>query len=212
MMWDGFDAGCVDTAGAPTMRITLAAYSSPTETFDQTVDQHLAAWASCGPTAPDCVKGVDGYRLELPVPAPTAGCQFQLDAILGAPLPVVGPSGSFYSPSLRGNEGPALLINARSLTVPDCVPVPSTTAAAPTAASVTTAAAAPSTTAAPVTVSTTAESVMAAVAQQALPATGTDTGRTATVGLALVAAGMALLVLSMMGGARRPAPGTPGRS
>ena len=59
---------------------------------------------------------------------PDADCFYQLDAILGAPLEVVGPlpNGNFYSTALRGG-GPNLLISSKNGGYETCTPTTPTT-------------------------------------------------------------------------------------
>lgn len=220
LRWDGFAPGCLDGAGQPAISVTLAAYLTPTTQFDPTVDQKLADWTSCGLGAAPCAKDADGYSLRLAVPPDTVGCRFQIDAILGNPLAVVGPGGSFYGSALRGG-GPSMLIGAATVDIPNCVPgvAPTTTTSPPPVApppvapppsgptTTVTATAPPSP---PSTVATTSTSTTAAAAvqgiavtRQTLPATGSATARTTGVGTGMVFAGLAALVLSALLSSRR---------
>ena len=209
MRWDGFAANCRDGSGRPVMRVTLAAYLTPTAIFDSNVDQRLVDWTSCGPGAAECAGDGSGYRLQLAIPAEAVGCQFQIDAILGAPLAAVGPSGSFYSAELRGGHGPNLLIGATNFAVAGCNDAASGTT--PTivmaeATTTTTTTTTPSTASTAVEVaSTTAPTVLAAqpaqaalAAQVVLPATGVHSSRTLGAGGLLLVMGLALMVLSML--------------
>ena len=214
MRWDGFAANCLDGSGRPVMRVTLAAYLTPTATFDSNVDQRLVDWTSCGPGAAECAGDGSGYRLQLAVPAEAVGCQFQIDAILGAPLAAVGTSGSFYSAELRGGQGPNLLIGATNFAVAGCNDAAGgTTPTTVTAEATTTTTTTPSTASTALEVaSTTAPTVLAAqparaalAAQVVLPATGVHSSRTLGAGGLLLVMGLALMVLSML--RRQQAPG-----
>ena len=209
MRWDGFAANCLDGSGRPVMRVTLAAYLTPTATFDSNVDQRLVDWTSCGPGAAECAGDGSGYRLQLAIPAEAVGCQFQIDAILGAPLAAVGPSGSFYSAELRGGHGPNLLIGATNFAVAGCNDAaggttPATVMAEATTTTTTTTTPSTASTAVEVA-STTAPIVLAAqpaqaalAAQVVLPATGVHSSRTLGAGGLLLVMGLALMVLSML--------------
>ena len=210
MRWDGFAANCRDGSGRPVMRVTLAAYLTPTAIFDSNVDQRLVDWTSCGPGAAECAGDGSGYRLQLAIPAEAVGCQFQIDAILGAPLAAVGPSGSFYSAELRGGHGPNLLIGATNFAVAGCNDAAGgttpTTVTAEATTTTTTTTTTPSTASTAVEVaSTTAPTVLAAqpaqaalAAQVVLPATGVHSSRTLGAGGLLLVMGLALMVLSML--------------
>ena len=147
----------------------------------------LPGWDGCGLDGPACTQ-VDGrYQLQLTVPmTPTGPCYLQIDAILGRPLAVVGPSGSFYSGILRppAYEGPSMLVSAMNFgtdctvpetpTVPDTQMVPETptvteTPAVPEAPTTTTTPDSPDTPVVPTAVEV--SPVSATVAPAAQPAT-----------------------------------------
>ena len=48
------------------------------------------------------------------MPPRTIACNWQVDAVAGTPLAVVGPNGSFYSGASRGDNGPSTLISANN--------------------------------------------------------------------------------------------------
>lgn len=165
MSWTGFAKGCTTASGDAAITVSLAAYDSPTPTFDAEADQQLqAGWASCGPDAGRACTP-SGGRMSLSVTLPsTAVCNVQLDAVQGLPLAVVGPSGSYYSDWQR-KDGSYRLISAANFGLEPCVaPTPSvpetTTAPAPPAPEATTTTAPPAPPAAPVETTTTAPAPM----------------------------------------------------
>jgi hypothetical protein len=205
--WDRFAPGCADASGTPLIQVSLAAYATTALTFDPVVDQTLVASTTCGLGGASCAVTEGGYALRLTVPPESVGCRFQIDAILGEPLPIVGPSGSYYSAVLRGG-GPSLLIGAVSVDIPGCVPA--VAPVAPPAAPPTIPPTSPPTTAAPasatpVVVATTAEVLAAGAAQATLPVTGADPAPVAGAGAGLVVGGVALFSLSALVAAHRPA-------
>lgn len=134
MSWAGGAAGCVDSNGALAISVSLAPYGSPTRLFDPGIDEVLLpGWDTCGGNAGPCetVGGRSVLRVSLPTTA--TACNLQLDAVLGLPLRIVGPSGDFYSAVMRG-DGRNLLVSAANFGVTPCeVPqIPTTTAPSPT--------------------------------------------------------------------------------
>ena len=216
MRWDRFAPGCLDASGQPAIAVTLAAHRMAGERFDPGVDQPLAAWSSCGADAAAC--GGDGGSnvLRLAVPSAAVGCRFQVDAILGRPLAVVGPGGSFYSAVLRGN-GPSMLIGAVGVDIPGCATTPTTVPTTATTTVPTTAppvTIAPTTTLAPIPPSppiTLAPQVQG-VSQvgAALPATGRSTGGLTRSAAGLVAGGFACLAVARAAARRLALPGREG--
>src|SRR5690606_34722062 len=63
-------------------------------------------------------------------PAVSELCNTQMGFVIGLPLAVVGPSGSFYNAVLRGDDRPSMGIGATNFAIPDCVPGTSPTTAA----------------------------------------------------------------------------------
>src|SRR5438045_97387 len=65
-----------------------------------------------------CGTGDARGNLTLPIPPPSDACNFQFDAVIGPPLGVVGPTGSYYSNISRQRAGkddgntPNMLISA----------------------------------------------------------------------------------------------------
>ncbi|MEA3216616.1 MAG: hypothetical protein QOJ19_2772, partial [Acidimicrobiia bacterium] len=91
MTWSNFAPGCSSAT------VALAAYKADGPTFDMNKDEQLLpGWTGCGPGTDPCQQVNGKYTLSLVVPARGVACNMQLDALLGAPLAVVGPSGSFY--------------------------------------------------------------------------------------------------------------------
>jgi LPXTG-motif cell wall-anchored protein len=211
MSWTAFNEGCA-VDGQPVVAVTLATYGTDPDpdhpyTFNGQVAQTLLFSNSCGPGAETC--GEDGtYRLSLVIPltmpATAEPCYAQVDAVLGAPLTIVGPGGSYYSPVSRIDEGPNMLISAGTATIDTCV-APTTTTAPPV--TTTTEATAPTTTTpvlpptVPVTEAPTevapAQAVVASdvSATRQLPVTGAHTGVLVLLGTSLILLGAAALVL-----------------
>ncbi len=219
MSWTGFDADCLDGSGDPAIAVSLAVYETPDGTFDATVDQTLVDWNVCGLGAPACAQSGGWYSLTIGIPTSDV-CAMQVDAVLGLPLEVVGPSGSFYSGATRGH-GPNRLLSATNFAVDSCTTstststtttaATSTTAVAPPTSSggggalpSTVTSAAPSTTAATSTATVTPPSGGASpnttAASQALgtslPATGTDTSHQFKVAASLFLIGAVLLLVA----------------
>jgi LPXTG-motif cell wall-anchored protein len=133
MTWTGYTPGCADVT------VSMAAYRITAESaqlgyFDPAVDQELLpGWTACGGDAPAC-EPVDGtYRLSITVPTTDVACLWQLDALLGRPLAVVGPSGSFYNSKTR-NSGESMQIDYLHWGTDNCVPAtqPTTVTTLPT--------------------------------------------------------------------------------
>jgi hypothetical protein len=127
MTWTGFAAGC---AGA---RISLAVKASQHPVFDPTDNQKLVAFDSCGGDGPSCSNGENGFGpLTITVPDVQTACNFQIDAVIGAPLAEVGPNGSYYSQDSRGlygkPSGPNMLIRANNGGIGDCTVPPEASA------------------------------------------------------------------------------------
>ena len=124
--WDGWADGCATDGGSPLVALTLAAYDSPTPTFSHLEDQYLVGGSvSCGAEAGACATGTGGrQQLSITVPGPTQSelCNTQLELVIGAPLAIVGPSGSFYNSVLRNDDGPDTGIGAKNQAIPNCTP------------------------------------------------------------------------------------------
>ena len=128
MKWTSFAGG---DACATQVGVSLAVKSSTSPDFDPTIDQALLLnFAYCGPGGTSCA--VAGNTLTITMPPVDEGvnqhpdlppaCAYQVDAVLGGPLAVVGPAGSFYGSSLRTNGGPNMLISANNGGPVTCVP------------------------------------------------------------------------------------------
>lgn len=130
MSWAGFATACQTPNGAPAIMVGLAAYDRGGPAFDVTVNQTLQpGWAVCGAGADPCDSANQTYHLSIKLPT-AKPCDVQIDAFLGRPLAVVGPDGSFYSASLRGDQAGNRLISASQFTLEPCVE-PSTTVTQP---------------------------------------------------------------------------------
>lgn len=111
MTWTGFAPGCETVGIGLSVKIALA------PTFNAEDDQYLHAFDYCGPLGPACEAP---YTLSIAVmPASTAPC-WQIDAHLGAPLSIVGPSGSYYGLG----RTPNMLISANNGGANPCAPPP----------------------------------------------------------------------------------------
>jgi hypothetical protein len=101
-------------AGSEGCAVSLAVYATGGPVFDVTDDQQLDSSATCTPgdlSGGDCVQPDGTYRLEVTI-STDPGQPFQVDAITGEPLAVVGPGGGFYSSVLTG--GTNRLISAQT--------------------------------------------------------------------------------------------------
>ena len=177
MRWSAFHASCT-TGGEPAIAVALAAYDAPTAAFDPAVDQRLDTWEACGAGADACTFTDGRYRLRLTLPT-TDVCNVQVDAVLGLPLAVVGPGGSFYSSGARGS-GPNRLLSAANFTVTPCAPTTtvapvSTSSPPPPSTTPTSVAPNPVTTIAPAVASTTSVVAPANYSSSTVPAEVTTT-------------------------------------
>lgn len=208
MAWDGLAAGCADAQGQPLVPVTLAAYDTPAVGFDPTVDQTLLpGWATCGAGTGPCVASGTGGQLSFVVPPPDVSCLVQLDAVLGLPLAVVGPGGSFYAAASRGDDRSNMLIASRPVeTVPCEAALPATTAVPTTAAPAVLDTGVTATTAPPAVLPSTATAPTVTVpATAALPFTGAHTGDAVALGLTSMLVGTALVLIATRTPRRRPA-------
>jgi LPXTG-motif cell wall-anchored protein len=98
MSWGQFAPGC-EGAG-----ISLAVKRADQPTFDPNTNQELidAAYDYCGPQGIACAVGADDrFHLIVVMPSRRLACNYQVDAVVGPPLAVVGPAGSYYSTTAR---------------------------------------------------------------------------------------------------------------
>jgi len=114
MTWDGFAPGC-EQAG-----ISLAIKIADAPGFDASSDQYLSGFDYCGPAGSPCTAP---HQLTLDTSALAGSSCFQLDATIGRPLNIVGPSGSFYALNSPIN----MLISAHNGGVTPCVTPPCAT-------------------------------------------------------------------------------------
>lgn len=121
MTWSAVSSGCGDASGQPALPVSLAAHQTKSAQFDPTLDQPLVSgWATCGGGGTSCAQENGRYRLQLVVPAPASTCAAQIDAVLGLPLGVVGPHGSYYSAALRADNRPSMLVSYGFVKAENC--------------------------------------------------------------------------------------------
>ena len=109
MSWTGFSTGCEN------LGLSLALKRADGPTFDPTTNQELVTFDYCGPGGDTCVAGNDGrFHLTFTMRPRTDVCNWQVDSIIGPPLAVVGPGGSFYTDSARGDNQPSTLLSANN--------------------------------------------------------------------------------------------------
>jgi hypothetical protein len=191
MTWNGVSADCAGSA------ISLSVKVAQEPVFDQNVDQLALPGGYNVATLTD---GPGSLSLTMPDMTPYGfGCAYQLDATVGVPLQIVGPSGSDYSASVRGDDRRTTVFSWRNSAYTICVAqaaLPTTTTTAPT--TTTTAPPASTTTVPPTTTTTAAQSalgVQAAQASRTLAATGANPAA-AVVGVAVVLLGLTLVAVS----------------
>jgi hypothetical protein len=205
LSWTDYTAGCRTPTGAPAIAVSMVAYEAAAGTFDPALDQRLLpGWTSCGAGEAPCARTTDNrYELAVDMPKAEVACTVQTDAVIGLPLAVVGPHGSFYTPVIRNDEGPNMLIGDTSFAAMPCsspattapppaTTSPSTTSSIPTAATSATTAGPPGSGTPPVAAvlaaeaaqttqpaapkPATASGVLGATAQRTLAATGPRRG------------------------------------
>lgn len=205
MAWTDVSDACIGSAVSFVVKVALG------PSFDPNVDQLT------GPNGGYSVEFLVDGPGEITFPMPDLarfglGCDYQLDAIVGIPLRDVGPSGSFFSETLRIQQGKqtadnrTTVISAKNGTYLNCVvpPTPSTTpftAPSTTAPPATTATTTPSvSTTAPQTTVTTQPSTppytINVIPRPPIARTGFPTGIAALVGVSLILIGLMLLAIS----------------
>lgn len=110
MTWDSLAPSCEGLV------VTLAFYSTHSVNFDPHSNETLLTFVSWtgGPTV-----------LSLVVPHGTDEVRYlQVDAVLGAPLAVIGPDGTFYNSVLRRDGGPNTLVSAKNFAAEVAAPAP----------------------------------------------------------------------------------------
>jgi hypothetical protein len=130
LTWSELAPGCQNADGTPAVTISLVAYdagdsgvvNAAPDRFDPSIDQRLLVSTSCGAEGGACTMSGGHWTLSLtiPEPSPDLSCNFQAGGVLGLPLAVVGPNGSYYSQVLRGDSGPTMLIGATNFGIPGC--------------------------------------------------------------------------------------------
>jgi hypothetical protein len=104
MTWTGFaPAGCNGEA----VGVSLAVKSASSPSFNASDNQALLrAFAYCGVNGTPCTGvGGAGNTLSLVMPGEDEACNYQVDAVIGGPLAIVGPNGSYYNDGTRGSNG-----------------------------------------------------------------------------------------------------------
>jgi hypothetical protein len=232
MSWQDYAPGCRTPGGEPAIVISMAAYDAGTGTFDPTFDQRLLpGWTSCGPGMAPCRLTGGRYQLSLTVPGTEIACNIQTGAIIGLPLAVVGPHGSYYNSLIRGDQRPDMLIAATNFVTVPCPPpsvaplvtvsptivppstVPPTTVPPSTVPAAAGAAAAEASTPSPPTTVTPLPSsaVEAAAADRNLPTTGRNDTGPMVIALTLLGLGGAALAAERLAVRRRIARPTSSR-
>jgi hypothetical protein len=113
MSWADYAPGCRDADGRLAIIIGMAAYDAGAPIFDPSIDQHLLpGWIVCGPGHGDCPVTDGRFQLSIVVPTAEVACNLQVGGGIGLPLAVVGPSGSYYTAAVRGDQGPNLVLSA----------------------------------------------------------------------------------------------------
>lgn len=147
MTWTGVSADCVGSA------VSLTIKAAQTPVFDSSLDQFTA-----GSISTTLADGPGSLSLTLPDLASFGfACAYQLDAIVGLPLAVVGPSGSDYSASVRGDTKRTTVFSWRNSAYSECEEA-TTTTTTPSTTSTSTPSSTTSTSEAPTTSTTTVAS------------------------------------------------------
>jgi hypothetical protein len=184
MTWTGYSTGCTSV-------ISLSVKRADGPVFDPATNQELLTFVACDAAGNGCTVAPGSYRLELTMPTfNQGGCHYQVDAVVGPPLDVVGPNGSYYSnvyresfPNTMNETGDSMLIHANNgrgvceppqETTTTTVATTTTTLATTTTALATTTTTEPGTTTTTVPGSTTTVSVLGTTLTQ--PSTTSTTG------------------------------------
>ena len=117
MRWSGPSDGCRDVA------VSMAAYRAESVSFDPATNEDLLVWTSCGADGTGC----GTHSLSLTLSNAQDACYGQLDAVVGAPLAVIGPKGSYFNNLYRNDDRPNMLISASNYGEGCKDPVPPTT-------------------------------------------------------------------------------------
>lgn len=115
MTWSGWSQDCASV-------ISLSVKRAEQATFNPNSNQDLISFAACEADGDGCTVAPGSFRLELTMPTIAAGgCFYQVDAVVGPPLDVVGPNGSFYHndnrslfPATMNETGDNMLIHANN--------------------------------------------------------------------------------------------------
>jgi hypothetical protein len=100
MSWTDYAPGCEGVG------ISLAVKSTDHSDFVITDNQKLVSYQYC--SGSDCGgNGTSFGNLTIKVPSKQDACNFQFDAVIGPPLSVVGPNGSYYTRASRAAMGKA---------------------------------------------------------------------------------------------------------
>ena len=102
--WESWATGCESL----TISFPLKATNQPF--FDIADDQALVrepngpfTFPFCNAATDPCPGPTGGFELAHVIPQLTVVCGFQLDVIIGGPLSIVGPNGSYYGNTIRQN-------------------------------------------------------------------------------------------------------------
>ena len=136
MTWSGWNPACAAD-------VSLSVKKADGPSFDPLVRQELISFVGCDGAAPNqgqgCASG-GTFRLELAMPTLESACHYQVDAVVGPPLEIVGPGGSFYTNTHRtagmNRNGENTLISANNGRA-NCVPATTTTTTSTTVATTT---------------------------------------------------------------------------
>jgi hypothetical protein len=154
--------------------VSLTIKDAEQESFDPTTNQTNVGYEAV-------VAGEGLTTVELTLPALPDDCFYQADHVVGYPLAVVGPDGSFYSPVSRGDEERNMLVDARNGTLTSCTAVTTTTTTEPPASTTTTTAPTTTTTAQSTTTTQPRTITTAGPTTTTVQSTATSIARTGTI-------------------------------
>src|SRR5215207_8871662 len=117
---DVLTASFVATEACQGSVVSVTIKDAEQEAFDPTTNQTNVGYEAV-------VAGEGLTTVELTLPALPDDCFYQADHVVGYPLAVVGPDGSFYSPISRGDTGRNMLVDARNGTLTSCTETTTTT-------------------------------------------------------------------------------------
>lgn len=208
--WSAFAAGCLAPDGSPAIAVSTKVYDAVVYPFDRDVDQRLlGGWERCGAGVGPCRTSEGRYELAVTLPSNEVTCVVQFGLVIGPPLAVVGPNGSYYNAATRGDAGPDMLVAARNGEIAGCVAPAEVTppTGAPTASTQPTPPSVPIGTDRPSSPDNAAlnDSVIVAAPAGPLPFTGGSPTQLVAAGLAVAAGGALLVLWGVLLSARRAA-------